>query len=44
MATISFIGTGNMAHWLEGAGLLLMGTASHGTGSSNIGFGVTEFD
>ena len=38
------VGGLNMAHWLEGAGLLLMGAARYGTGSFNISFGVTEFE
>jgi predicted dinucleotide-binding enzyme len=31
-----------MAHWLEGAGVLTMGLARHGVGSWNFALGVTE--
>jgi len=32
-----------MAHWLEGAGLVVMGLARHGVGNWNFALGVTEF-
>jgi len=32
-----------MAHWLEGAGLVVMGLARHGVGNWDIALGVTEF-
>jgi predicted dinucleotide-binding enzyme len=38
------VGGLNMAHWLEGAGLILMGLARHGVGQWDIALGATEFD
>ena len=38
------VGCLNMAHWLGGAGLLLVGAANNGAEAFNIGFGVTEFE
>jgi predicted dinucleotide-binding enzyme len=35
------VGDLEMAHWLEGAGLLLMGLARHGAGSFDIALGVS---
>jgi 8-hydroxy-5-deazaflavin:NADPH oxidoreductase len=32
-----------MAHWLEGAGLVVMGLARHGVGNWDFALGVTEF-
>jgi 8-hydroxy-5-deazaflavin:NADPH oxidoreductase len=32
-----------MAHWLEGAGLIVMGLARHGVGNWDFALGVTEF-
>jgi predicted dinucleotide-binding enzyme len=32
-----------MAHWLEGAGLVMMGLARHGVGNWDFALGVTEF-
>ena len=37
------VGGLEMAHWLEGAGLLLMGLARHGVGNWDLALGVTEF-
>jgi 8-hydroxy-5-deazaflavin:NADPH oxidoreductase len=37
------VGGLNMAHWLEGAGLVVMGLARHGVGNWNFALGVTEF-
>jgi predicted dinucleotide-binding enzyme len=37
------VGGLKMAHWLEGAGLLMMGLARHGAGHWDIALGVTEF-
>jgi 8-hydroxy-5-deazaflavin:NADPH oxidoreductase len=37
------VGGLNMAHWLEGAGLLVMGLARHGVGNWDFALGVTEF-
>jgi 8-hydroxy-5-deazaflavin:NADPH oxidoreductase len=37
------VGALEMAHWLEGAGLLVMGLARHGVGNWNFALGVTEF-
>ena len=37
------VGGLKMAHWLEGAGLLLMGLARHGVGNWDLALGVTEF-
>jgi len=37
------VGGLKMAHWLEGAGLLMMGLASHGVGNWDLALGVTEF-
>ena len=34
----------NMAHWLEGTGLILMGLARHGVGQWDIALGANEFD
>jgi predicted dinucleotide-binding enzyme len=36
------VGGLEMAHWLEGAGLLTMGLARHGVGGWNFALGVTE--
>jgi 8-hydroxy-5-deazaflavin:NADPH oxidoreductase len=33
----------NMAHWLEGTGLVLMGLARHGVGNFDVALGATEF-
>jgi 8-hydroxy-5-deazaflavin:NADPH oxidoreductase len=38
------VGGLNMAHWLEGTGLILMGLARHGVGQWDIALGATEFD
>ena len=37
------VGGLNMAHWLEGTGLVLMGLAQHGLGNFDFALGVTEF-
>lgn len=37
------VGGLEMAHWLEGAGVLTMGLARHGVGGWNFALGVTEF-
>jgi predicted dinucleotide-binding enzyme len=37
------VGGLNMAHWLEGTGLLLMGLARHGVGNFDFALGVTAF-
>jgi len=37
------VGGLNMAHWLEGAGLVVMGLARHGVGNWDFALGVTEF-
>jgi 8-hydroxy-5-deazaflavin:NADPH oxidoreductase len=37
------VGGLKMAHWLEGAGLLVMGLARHGVGNWDFALGVTEF-
>ena len=37
------VGGLNMAHWLEGAGLVAMGLARHGVGNWDLALGVTEF-
>jgi predicted dinucleotide-binding enzyme len=37
------VGGLEMAHWLEGAGLLLMGLARHGVGNWDLALGATEF-
>jgi 8-hydroxy-5-deazaflavin:NADPH oxidoreductase len=37
------VGGLNMAHWLEGAGLLVMGLARHGVGNWDFALGVTGF-
>src|ERR1700733_15132289 len=37
------VGGLEMAHWLEGAGLVLMGLARHGVGNWDLALGVTEF-
>jgi len=37
------VGGLNMAHWLEGTGLVLMGLARHGVGKFDIALGATEF-
>jgi predicted dinucleotide-binding enzyme len=37
------VGGLEMAHWLEGAGLLMMGLARHGAGNWDLALGVTEF-
>ena len=37
------VGGLEMAQWLEGAGLLIMGLARHGVGNWDIALGVTEF-
>jgi len=36
------VGGLNMAHWLEGAGLLVMGLARHGVGNYDFALGVTR--
>jgi len=36
------VGDLKMAHWLEGAGLVMMGLARHGVGHFNFALGVTE--
>jgi 8-hydroxy-5-deazaflavin:NADPH oxidoreductase len=38
------VGGLNMAHWLEGTGLILVGLARHGVGQWDIALGATEFD
>jgi predicted dinucleotide-binding enzyme len=38
------VGGLNMAHWLEGTGLILMGLARHGVGQWDIALGTNEFD
>jgi len=38
------VGGLNMAHWLEGMGLILMGLAHYGLGQWDIALGATEFD
>ena len=38
------VGGLNMAHWLEGTGLILMGLARHGVGQWDIALGATGFD
>jgi predicted dinucleotide-binding enzyme len=38
------VGGLNMAHWLEGTGLILMGLARHGVGQWDIALGANEFD
>src|ERR1700733_3624618 len=38
------VGGLNMAHWLEGMGLILMGLARYGLGQWDIALGATEFD
>jgi 8-hydroxy-5-deazaflavin:NADPH oxidoreductase len=37
------VGGLKMAHWLEGAGLVVMGLARHGVGNGDFALGVTEF-
>jgi 8-hydroxy-5-deazaflavin:NADPH oxidoreductase len=37
------VGGLNMAHWLEGAGLVVVGLARHGVGNWDFALGVTEF-
>jgi len=37
------VGGLKMAHWLEGAGLVVMGLARHGVGHWDFALGVTEF-
>jgi predicted dinucleotide-binding enzyme len=37
------VGGLNMAHWLEGTGLVLMGLARHGVGHWDVALGATEF-
>ena len=37
------VGGLKMAHWLEGAGLVLMGLARHGVGHWDLALGATEF-
>lgn len=37
------VGGLEMAHWLEGAGLVVMGLARHGVGNWDFALGVTEF-
>ena len=37
------VGGLTMAHWLEGAGLVVMGLARHGMGNWDFALGVTEF-
>ena len=36
------VGGLKMAHWLEGAGLVVMGLARHGVGNWDFALGVTE--
>ena len=36
------VGGLNMAHWLEGTGLVVMGLARHGVGNWDFALGVTE--
>jgi predicted dinucleotide-binding enzyme len=38
------VGGLNMAHWLEGAGQVVMGLARHGVGNFNFALGATVFD
>lgn len=38
------VGGLNMAHWLEGAGLVVMGLAHHGVGNFDFALGATIFD
>ena len=37
------VGGLNMAHWLEGTGLIMMGLARHGVGHWDVALGATEF-
>jgi 8-hydroxy-5-deazaflavin:NADPH oxidoreductase len=37
------VGRLNMAHWLEGTGLVLMGLARHGVGNFEVALGASEF-
>ena len=37
------VGGLNMAHWLEGTGLVLMGLARHGVGNFDVALSATEF-
>jgi 8-hydroxy-5-deazaflavin:NADPH oxidoreductase len=37
------VGGLNMAHWLEGTGLIMMGLARHGVGNWDFALGVAEF-
>jgi predicted dinucleotide-binding enzyme len=37
------VGGLNMAHWLEGTGLVLMGLARHGVNNFDVALGATEF-
>ena len=37
------VGGLNMAHWLEGTGLVVMGLARHGVGNYDFALGATEF-
>ena len=37
------VGGLNMAHWLEGTGLVLMGLARHGVGNFDVALGATEY-
>jgi predicted dinucleotide-binding enzyme len=37
------VGGLNMAHWLEGAGLVMMGLARLGVGHWDVALGATEF-
>jgi predicted dinucleotide-binding enzyme len=37
------VGGLNMAHWLEGTGLVLMGLARLGVGNFEVALGATEF-
>ena len=37
------VGGLNIAHWLEGTGLVLMGLARHGVGNFDVALGATEF-
>jgi 8-hydroxy-5-deazaflavin:NADPH oxidoreductase len=37
------VGGLNMAHWLEGTGLVLMGLARHGVGNFEVALGASEF-
>lgn len=37
------VGGLNMAHWLEGTGLVVMGLARHGVVNFDVALGVTEF-